>query len=55
MLIILQDVNGEKVVKEPLNKNLLMFVNYYYLEEITKILQKHNLNIIYSAYKKGTE
>lgn len=55
MLVILQDGDGEKVVKEPLNKNLSMFVNYYNLEEITNILKKHNFNIIYSTYKKGTE
>ena len=48
-------VMEKKVVKEPLNKNLSMFVNYYNLEEITNILKKHNFNIIYSAYKKGTE
>ena len=55
MLVILQDGNGEKVVKEPLNKSLLMFVNYYNMKEITNILEKYNFNIIYSAYKKGPE
>lgn len=51
MLIILQDGQGEQVVNTPLNKELLMFVNYYSLEEITNILNKNNFKIINYQYK----
>lgn len=55
IFLILQDGNGEQVVKEPLNKDLLMFVNYYSLDEITKILKDFHFRILYTTYKKGTE
>lgn len=55
MLITLEYGHGEKVIKEPMDQNLLMFVNYYDLEEITNVLQKHNFGVYYSAYKQVPE
>lgn len=55
MLLILQNGSGEKIVEEPLDKNLLMFVNYYSLDEIKEILENNKFKVLYTAYKKGCE
>lgn len=54
MLLIMQEGDGEKIVDEPLNKNLKMFVNYYSLDEIKKVLEEANFKVIYTSYKKST-
>lgn len=55
MLLILQSGNGEKVVEEPLDKNLKMFVNYYSLDEIKEVLENNKFKVLYTTYKKGCE
>lgn len=51
MLLILQEGDGEKIVKEPLNQDLFMFVNYYHLEEMKQVLEVCHFKILDTAYK----
>ncbi len=52
MLIILQEGEGEKYVEENLEIGLKKFVNYYSFEEIEKILNDNNFEIIEKYRKK---
>lgn len=47
ILFILLNWQGEWFQKEPLNENLLTFVNYYSLNEFTEILNKVWFSVIY--------
>lgn len=52
MLLILQSGKGEQVIDEPLKNGLKMFINYYSLEEIRKVLEDNNFKILYTDLKK---
>lgn len=53
ILIILQGGYGEHIIDEPLKDGLKLFLNYYSLEEITKLLNKLKFKIIYSDIRKS--
>ena len=46
IFIILQEGDGEKYIKEPLNADILEFVNFYQIDEIMRLFEKCNLEII---------
>lgn len=48
MLIILQEGSGEDYVSENLGTGLKKFINYYSFEEIEKVLNDNNFEIIRS-------
>lgn len=52
MLIILQEGSGEDYVSENLGTGLKKFINYYSFEEIEKVLNDNNFEIIEKNRKK---